>query len=214
MPRPSRWLGACPIRTASPWQCGLCDRPSDRPPEAKLPRSCDGAARAIAGARLPDDERRWNVLLGVGDGGWRRTRAGNRFDEQGSRALFGCPPSQRPYMLAVLASAKADLGKADEGLELLKDALASTEASGERWWQAELHRLRGSCLWTQGSMKKAKPVFGWQSRSAAGRELGRLSFVLQQASHGFGATEARTPKPMISSPRSTDGSPRVSARPT
>jgi hypothetical protein len=62
-------------------------------PEAKLPRSCDGAAQAIARARLSDDARRWKVLLGVGDSGWRRTRAGNRFDGRGSRALFGCPPS-------------------------------------------------------------------------------------------------------------------------
>jgi predicted ATPase len=53
-------------------------------------------------------------------------------------------------MLAVLASAKADLGKPGEALELLQDALASTEASGERWWEAELHRLRGRMLVARG----------------------------------------------------------------
>jgi predicted ATPase len=56
----------------------------------------------------------------------------------------------RPYMLAVLASAKADLGKPGEGLELLEEALASTEMSGERWSQAELHRVRGRLLVARG----------------------------------------------------------------
>jgi predicted ATPase len=56
----------------------------------------------------------------------------------------------RPYMLACLASANADLGKPGEALELLKDAFASTEVSGERWWQAELHRLRGRLFVARG----------------------------------------------------------------
>src|SRR6267378_2518858 len=62
-------------------------------------------------------------------------------------------------MLAVLASAKADLGKPGEGLELLKDALASTEISGERWWQAELHRLRGRLLVARGQHDKSEACF-------------------------------------------------------
>src|SRR5450631_1129576 len=65
----------------------------------------------------------------------------------------------RPYMLAVLASAKADLGKPGEGLELLKDALASTEVSGERWWQAELHRLRGRLLVARGQHDESEACF-------------------------------------------------------
>jgi predicted ATPase len=66
--------------------------------------------------------------------------------EQGLALFSAVRQVNRPHMLAVLASAKADFGKPDEGLELLKDALASTEVSGERWWQAELHRLRGQLL--------------------------------------------------------------------
>jgi predicted ATPase len=65
----------------------------------------------------------------------------------------------RPYMLAVLASAKADLGKPGEGLELLKDALASTEVSGERWWQAELHRLKGRLLAACGQPDESESYF-------------------------------------------------------
>ena len=66
--------------------------------------------------------------------------------EQGLALFSAVRQVNRPYMLAVLANAKADFGKPDEGRELLKDALALTEVSGERWWQAELHRLRGRLL--------------------------------------------------------------------
>jgi class 3 adenylate cyclase/predicted ATPase len=66
--------------------------------------------------------------------------------EQGLALFSAVRQVNRPHMLAVLASAKADLGKLDEALELLKDALASAEVSGEHWWQAELHRLRGRLL--------------------------------------------------------------------
>jgi predicted ATPase len=65
----------------------------------------------------------------------------------------------RPYMLAVLASANADLGKPGEALELLKDAFASAEASGERWWQAELHRLKGRLLVTCGRHDEGESCF-------------------------------------------------------
>jgi predicted ATPase len=61
-------------------------------------------------------------------------------------------------MLAVLASAIADLGKPGEAVELLEDALASTEVSGERWWLAELHRLRGRLMPKRSSRHGAKPA--------------------------------------------------------
>jgi predicted ATPase len=65
----------------------------------------------------------------------------------------------RPYMLAILASAKADLGRPEEGLELLKDALASTAVSSERWWQAEMHRLRGRLLAARGQYDESEACF-------------------------------------------------------
>ena len=45
--------------------------------------------------------------------------------EQGLALFSAVREVTRPYMLAVLASAKADVGKPGEGLELLEDALAS-----------------------------------------------------------------------------------------
>jgi predicted ATPase/DNA-binding winged helix-turn-helix (wHTH) protein len=52
----------------------------------------------------------------------------------------------RPYNLALLAEASAQEGQNTEGLEALAEALAALPKSGARWWEAELHRLRGELL--------------------------------------------------------------------
>jgi predicted ATPase len=79
--------------------------------------------------------------------------------QQGLTLFSAVRQITRPYMLAVLASAKADIGKPGEGLDLLEDALASTEVSGERWWQAELHRLRGRLLVARGQHDESEACF-------------------------------------------------------
>jgi predicted ATPase len=48
-----------------------------------------------------------------------------------------------PLFLALLAEALALAGKIEEGLAALDDALAKAAVSGERGWDAEIHRLRG-----------------------------------------------------------------------
>ena len=52
----------------------------------------------------------------------------------------------RPYYLALLAEASGQVGQAGEGLPLLAEALAVVHKNGERWWEAELHRLKGELL--------------------------------------------------------------------
>jgi predicted ATPase len=79
--------------------------------------------------------------------------------EQGLALVSAVRRLTRPYMLAILANAKADFGRPREALELLKDALASTEVSGERWWQAELHRLRGRLLMAPGQHDESEACF-------------------------------------------------------
>jgi predicted ATPase len=79
--------------------------------------------------------------------------------EQGLALYSAVRHINRPHLLAVLASAKADLGKPDEGFELLEEALASIEVSGERWWLAELHRLRGRLLAARGQHDKGEACF-------------------------------------------------------
>ncbi|MCK5363835.1 MAG: hypothetical protein KAR22_12735, partial [Gammaproteobacteria bacterium] len=49
----------------------------------------------------------------------------------------------RPYLMTLLARAYLQAGRIDEGLQVLDDAQRSIDARGERWWEAEIRRLRG-----------------------------------------------------------------------
>jgi predicted ATPase/class 3 adenylate cyclase len=52
----------------------------------------------------------------------------------------------RPYFLALLAEASIQAGQVAAGLEAVTEALATVAKSAVRWWEAELHRLRGELL--------------------------------------------------------------------
>jgi predicted ATPase len=51
-----------------------------------------------------------------------------------------------PAYLAWLAEAYAGMGQAPEGLTVLTEALTIAHNTGERFWEAELHRLKGALL--------------------------------------------------------------------
>ena len=51
----------------------------------------------------------------------------------------------RPYYLSLLAQGYARKGQVNEGLRILDEALVSL-SSTERWWEAELYRLKGELL--------------------------------------------------------------------
>jgi predicted ATPase len=53
---------------------------------------------------------------------------------------------ERSYFLALLAEAHGTLGQPAEGLTVLTEALAVVDKTGERWYEAELHRLKGALL--------------------------------------------------------------------
>ena len=51
-----------------------------------------------------------------------------------------------PYFLSLLAETCLRAGRIDAAGERLAEAVAQVEKSGERWWEAELHRLQGELL--------------------------------------------------------------------
>ena len=55
----------------------------------------------------------------------------------------------RPYYLALLAEVHGKAGQAQEGLNLLSEAQAVVDRNGERWWQAEIYRLKGELMLKQ-----------------------------------------------------------------
>jgi predicted ATPase len=63
----------------------------------------------------------------------------------------------RPYFLGLLAEAYGKAGQAEQGLIVLAEALATAHNTGERWWEAELHRLKGELLLIQAAGKGDSP---------------------------------------------------------
>jgi predicted ATPase len=79
---------------------------------------------------------------------------------------------QRPHYLTLLAEASGLLGQPEGGLAVLDEALTLIEKTGERYYAAELHRLRGELL----LLREA------QSHSAqGGREPHEAERCFQQA---------------------------------
>jgi predicted ATPase len=62
----------------------------------------------------------------------------------------------RPYWLALLAEAHGTIGEPEAGLTALAEALTHTDTTGERWYEAELYRLKGELLLQQNSDNQAE----------------------------------------------------------
>ena len=89
--------------------------------------------------------------------GWARSASGDTAEgiswiEDGIRdyratgAMLGLP-----YFLALKAEALHLADRTSEALEAIREAEALVERSEERWWCAELHRLRGVFLTAMGA---------------------------------------------------------------
>jgi predicted ATPase len=66
------------------------------------------------------------------------------FKETGARLRL-------PYYLALLADAHLRRGEATAGLDLVEEGLFRSRETNERWWDAELHRLRAELLLAGGA---------------------------------------------------------------
>jgi predicted ATPase len=103
----------------------------------------------------------WWVAWGTILRGWALTDQGRR--EGIAQIRQGLAASQaigsvswRPYHLALLAEAYGNVGKVEEGLSTLTEALAWVEQTGDRLWEAELYRLKGELTLPQAETHKAK----------------------------------------------------------
>ncbi len=57
----------------------------------------------------------------------------------------------QPYFLALFAEAYATVGQSEAGLACLADALTVVDITDERWYESELHRLKGELVLQQSS---------------------------------------------------------------
>jgi predicted ATPase/class 3 adenylate cyclase len=97
------------------------------------------------------------LLTGMILRGWALT-ASNRVEEgmaQMLQALAGYEQTGagilRPYYLALLADVYRGAGKQAAAIQKLDAAEAAVQANDERWWEAELYRLKGELTLMQAS---------------------------------------------------------------
>lgn len=97
----------------------------------------------------------WRAL-GTTLQGWAMARQGNARGgvvaiQRGRKALRETGAALvEPWNLASLADADRLAGEVGTAIGLLEQSLALVRGSGERWWEAEQHRLLGECLLDRG----------------------------------------------------------------
>ncbi|MCY1198769.1 TOMM system kinase/cyclase fusion protein [compost metagenome] len=84
----------------------------------------------------------------------------------------------RPYFLALLAQTYGNAGQIQAGLDALAEALAFTSNTGERYYEAELYRLKGE-LFLQGS--SAQPCISKDRVEAEGCFHRAIAIARQQS---------------------------------
>jgi DNA-binding NtrC family response regulator/predicted ATPase/class 3 adenylate cyclase len=92
----------------------------------------------------------------------------------------------RPYALALLAEAYNLVGQANEGLTVLDEALATVQNTGERWWEAELHRLKGGLLFLLATQNGAPGMTSTETAEGAAQGIGgadQSSLLLEAEAH-------------------------------
>jgi predicted ATPase len=62
----------------------------------------------------------------------------------------------RPYYLALLAEVYGRIGKETEAFQRLDEAEAAVKANDERWWEAEVYRLKGELTLKQLSSQSSQ----------------------------------------------------------
>jgi predicted ATPase len=101
---------------------------------------------------------------------------------QGLRALHAIEVAlHRPYFLALLAEAHRTIGEPAEGLMALTEALTLTDTTGERWYEAELHRLKGELLLQLSSDHQAEAEDCFHHAISIARNQQARSFELRAA---------------------------------
>jgi DNA-binding winged helix-turn-helix (wHTH) protein/tetratricopeptide (TPR) repeat protein len=91
-----------------------------------------------------------------------------------SRVRFGLS-----HLLAVLAETELERGRAKPGLSAIDEARGFVEETGERFWEAEIHRIRGELLRLDRRSQAAEACF--QKALEVSRAQGALSLELRAA---------------------------------
>ena len=84
-----------------------------------------------------------------------------------------------PQLLSQLAESLLELGQLDEGSAVLQEAIDTAERNDERFWEAELLRLRGDFLLTGGKADEQEIIECYQKAVAVARRQDAKSLELR-----------------------------------
>jgi predicted ATPase len=88
---------------------------------------------------------------------------------------------QRPHFLGMLAEVHRSLGQPEAGLTALREAMALVETTGERYYEAELYRLKGELLLPHAAPEVAHAETCFQQALAIARRQQAKSLELRAA---------------------------------
>jgi predicted ATPase len=127
---------------------------------------------AVQGTTL----RRWALAMqGQGEEEIAQVRQGIAAYRATGAAVFV------PYFYTWLADVSAYLGRVEDGLQALAEAHTLVEQHEERWWEAEVCRLRGVLLLRQAMTPQEEAETCFQQALAAARHQQAKSLELRAA---------------------------------
>jgi class 3 adenylate cyclase/predicted ATPase len=86
-----------------------------------------------------------------------------------------------PYFLTHLAEEYGALNRVDEGLDALKEGWEAMERTGEHWWEAEMHRLKGDLLSRQSTSDVVQATDSFRQALEVARNQQAKSLELRAA---------------------------------
>lgn len=95
----------------------------------------------------------------------------------------------RPHFLALFADALRLARRPDEGLAAVDEALRYVERTGERYYEAEVHRLKGELLRVRDSESRDAAVESFQLALTVAERQGAAALALKAAESLVRATE-------------------------
>jgi predicted ATPase len=89
--------------------------------------------------------------------------------------------ARRSYFLGLLGEVSLCAGECDKGLEAISEGLDLVRTNGERWWQAELHRLQGELLLTHRANSQTRACSCFERALDISRQQKARSLELRAA---------------------------------
>ena len=134
-------------------------------------------------------EQGFDYLLVLGQimAGWARAEQGQEAEgmtqiRQGLTAIrVAGAEIVRPYFLALLSEAYRKVRQTEEGLRVVAEALSEGNETGQRYYEAELYRLKGELLLAQAVNNRTEAESCYQQALEVSRHRQAKSLELRAA---------------------------------